>query len=136
MESSHLYTRRFIGRGSVERRSWAAPDMQAFSLSTEEGIEGLGHDGRGARVAGSSDVSRAVAGPALYVGHWLGPGGVVENLTTPFSCPFHSTRGNCQEARLVAVHSRAFRLELTYLELRSLSSTQYKNKVLMVGRFG
>ena len=89
MESSHSCTRRFIGRGSVERSAWAVPDMEAFSLSTEEGIEGLGHDGRSARVARGSDVSRAVAGPALYVGHWLGPGGSVENLTIPFSGPFH-----------------------------------------------
>ena len=72
------------GGGSGRLRAW-----RLFPASTVEGIEGLGHDGRSARVARGSDVSRAVAGPALYVGHWLGPGGSVENLTIPFSGPFH-----------------------------------------------
>ena len=55
-----------------------------LSSSPEEGVEGLGHDARGARGAVSASADRAVAGPALCVRHVLGPRGKSENLTIPF----------------------------------------------------
>jgi hypothetical protein len=52
--------------------------------SAEGGIEGLGHDVRGARAAVSAGVGRAVALSALCVGHVLGPRGKSESLTLPY----------------------------------------------------
>ena len=52
--------------------------------SAEGGIEGLGHDVRGARAAVSAGVGHAVALSALCVGHVLGPRGKSESLTLPY----------------------------------------------------
>ena len=82
--SAHNCTRGVTARGGVERRAWAAPDVGTFFASTEEGVEGLGHDGHGARTAVSAGVGGMIAGPALCVGNDPSPDGKSEGFTIPF----------------------------------------------------
>ena len=67
------------GRGSFFRR----PPV--------EGVEGLGHDDRGARAAVSAGGSDMIAGPALCVRHDRIPRGKSEEFTIPF--PSFSPQG-------------------------------------------
>ena len=54
-----------------------------FTAATEEGVEGLGHDARGARAAVSDGVVGMIAGSALCVRHGRSPRGKSEDLTIP-----------------------------------------------------
>ena len=68
-----------IGRGGRERlrrHMFLAP-------AAVERVEGLGHDGRGARVAVSACFGGTVAGPAIDVGHDLGHLVKSESFTIP-----------------------------------------------------
>ena len=55
-----------------------------LSPSPEEGVEGLGHDARGARTTVSAGVGGMIAAPALCVRHGRSPRGKSEDLTIPF----------------------------------------------------
>ena len=57
---------------------------ELLSTSPGEGVEGLGHDVRGARAAISAG-GGMIAGPALRVRHGQSPRGKSEDLTIPFS---------------------------------------------------
>ena len=71
------------GRGGTGRlRTW-----RLTLTSAEKGVEGLGHDARGARVALSAD-SGVITGPALRVRHDRGPRGGIEDMTIPLSSLF------------------------------------------------
>ena len=59
--------------------------------AAEEGVEGLGHNVRGARAAASAGVGGMIAGPALCVGHDRSPREKSEDLTIPF--PSFSPQG-------------------------------------------
>ena len=50
-----------------------APVWGPFMTPAEDGVEGLGHDVRGASAAGRAGVGRSAASPALCVGHGPSP---------------------------------------------------------------
>ena len=57
---------------------------ELLSPSAVEGVEGLGHDVRGARAAVSAGVGDMIAEPALWVRHDRNLLGKSEDLTIPF----------------------------------------------------
>ena len=59
-----------------------------FTAATEEGVEGLGHDARGARAAVSDGGSGMIAGSALCGRHDQGPQGRSEDVTIPLPSLF------------------------------------------------
>ena len=76
-----------IGRGGTEwrsRRFGRLRPAELLSPPAEDGVEGLGHDGRGARAAVSAGVGGMIARSALRVRHGQSPRGKSKDLPIPF----------------------------------------------------
>ena len=94
-----------VGRGSCP--PWKCPLSWRKSLApaAEMGVEGSGHDPRGARTAVSADVGAAVAVPAGGVGHGPGPQGKSWEYYGSLCCAAVA-RTNCHQSRRTAGRHR------------------------------